>query len=136
MKDTQCRLCSSTSSLISLFSGKSRKNRDIIRKLTFETVHIQVGLFLLQSSLSRHSRLSLFLAKHFKIDLLIVLIIQNTNFFLHLIFLLYCHIYYLQFEEGDVYACICYSCVTQVYNFYIFKIRSQENDKRLQVSNF
>lgn len=44
MPELQCRLCSATTSLISLFSGKNRKNRDIIRKLALEAVNIQVGM--------------------------------------------------------------------------------------------
>ncbi|KAG5879362.1 hypothetical protein JTB14_030991 [Gonioctena quinquepunctata] len=73
----KCRLCSSSTALITLTAGKSRQNRDYIRKL----IHVTTGI---------------------------------------------------QFKKNDIYNCICYTCIAQIYNFYLFRLRSIQNEELLQ----
>nr|CAI5838646.1 unnamed protein product [Callosobruchus analis] len=77
MNNPQCTLCSSTNSLLSIFSGKNKLYRNYIKSLTTYTVGIK-------------------------------------------------------FEKHDVRQYICLTCVVQVYNFYVFKIHSLENEKGLR----
>nr|XP_023021471.1 uncharacterized protein LOC111509859 isoform X1 [Leptinotarsa decemlineata] len=74
----KCRLCSSSTALISMTSGKRRQIRDYIRKL----IEITTGI---------------------------------------------------QFKKNDVLNLICFTCMLQIYNFYIFRTRSLENEKSLEV---
>ncbi|VEN41576.1 unnamed protein product [Callosobruchus maculatus] len=79
MNTPQCRLCSSTNSLLSIFSGKSKLYRKYIQSLTSYTVGIK-------------------------------------------------------FEKHDLQKYICLTCVVQVYNFYVFKLSSLENEKGLKAT--
>ncbi|KAJ8924500.1 hypothetical protein NQ315_007297 [Exocentrus adspersus] len=38
----------------------------------------------------------------------------------------------IKFQKEDTFNCICYPCTVQVYNFYIFKTRSVENEAILE----
>lgn len=51
MTEFNCRLCSATCCLISIFSGKNREYRDIIRKLAYEILNVEVSWHVIVESI-------------------------------------------------------------------------------------